>query len=278
MNRSFLFVGANPARSKAARCVLERRRKEDERIGAPSHLVHRTRDECARLVAPARCGDEIGEEARRDAVLERVPDDRDADERAVAVGTEAAVVARGVQVAPVEVPGVAREVAAVAGGRARAQLVEVRAESLDEPDLEAVDRRRGRGRGAQSAALAGPPERVAHDRADPQRTRPETQPRQVEPAEPADEDRMRPRVRERHRQRRAGLGSRLLVLPLAASRTRPGPGSADRSRRSRGWRAASRRRSGSSGRSSSPRLPPPRPRRLPARRFPRPRGCGRTTT
>ena len=81
-------------------------------------------------------------------MLERVPHDRDADERAVAVGTEAAVVAWGVQVTPVEVPGVTGEVAAVPRRCPHAELVEVRAEPLDEPDLETVDRGRRRGRGA----------------------------------------------------------------------------------------------------------------------------------
>ena len=108
MKRSFLFVGAKPARASARRWTATAWRQEHERVGAPSHLVRGARDERPHCVSVVGRSDEIGEEARRDAVLEGVPHDRDAAELLAAVCTEAAVVARRVEVAPGEVRGVAR--------------------------------------------------------------------------------------------------------------------------------------------------------------------------
>ena len=67
-------------------------------------------------------------------------DDGHSGELAAPIGTEAPVVAGGVEIAPVEVGGVAREVAPVPGGRAPAELVHVLAESLHRAHLEPVQR------------------------------------------------------------------------------------------------------------------------------------------
>ena len=65
--------------------------------------------------------------------------------------------------------------------------------------------------GAHTAALAGPSERVPHDPARTQRPSPESQPRQVGPPEPPDEDRIRLGVRKGHRERRARCRRGFLV-------------------------------------------------------------------
>ena len=141
MKRSFLFVGAKPARTSARRCADRRRRQQDERVRPSLHLFDGTRDERAHGVGVVGRRDEVGEEARRDAVLERVADDGDADERVLPVRPEAAVVPRRVEVAPVEVPGVAREVAPVAGCGPGAQLVHVLGEPRDRAHVETCSSR-----------------------------------------------------------------------------------------------------------------------------------------
>ena len=121
--------------------------------------------------------------ARRDAVLERVPDDRDAGQLPVRYGAEAPVVARRVEVAPVEVLGVADEVVPVAGARARPSASKS-GRSARRAAPRGRRRRRRRRPGAQPAVLARPAEQVAGDGADAQRPRPQPKPRQVDPAEP----------------------------------------------------------------------------------------------
>ena len=118
-------------------------------------------------------------------MLERVPDDGHPGELASPVGAEAAVVPRRVEVAPVEVHGVAREVIAVAGRRAGTELVQVRPEALDRANLEASEATRGRIGFAQPAVLAGSAERVPHDSGGAQRPSPQPKPWQIDPAEPA---------------------------------------------------------------------------------------------
>ena len=114
MKRSFLFVGAKPARASARRWTRRRRRQEHERVCASLHLRDCARHERANRCSVLGSRDEVGEKPGGDAVLERVADDGHTGELASPVRAEAPVVARRVEVAPVEVRGIAREVIAVA--------------------------------------------------------------------------------------------------------------------------------------------------------------------
>src|SRR2546429_668638 len=84
-----------PAHERAA---LRARHEGDQRVRARGELGHAAAQE--RDAFPRAGGDEVGEEAAGDAVLDRVPDDREAAERGSAVGGEAPVVAWRVDVAP----------------------------------------------------------------------------------------------------------------------------------------------------------------------------------
>jgi hypothetical protein len=145
-----------------------------------------------------RSRNEIGEEPGRDAVLERVADHAGAGELVAAVHAEAAVIARRVEVAPVEVRSVAGEVAPVAGRRAPPELVHVHAETLQRAHFEAVEHPGSGIRRPHAATLTRPAERVPDDARDAKRPCPQPQSRQVDPAEPPHEDRVRLCVRERH--------------------------------------------------------------------------------
>ena len=176
MKRSFLFVGAKPARSNVRRCAASARRQEHERVRAALHLGGSAGDERAYRLRVS------GGRATRSATnpadtpcLNVCPTTATPDELAFTVRAETAVVARRVEIPPVEVLGVAGEVAAVARGGAPTQLVQLRAEALDEPHLEAVDRPRRRVRRPQPTALARPAERVPDDARGPQRPRPQPQ-------------------------------------------------------------------------------------------------------
>ena len=203
---------ACPERARAA--APARRREQDERVRASLHLVDRSRDERPDRGRPSGAATRSARNPAETPCLNVCPTTRDADELAPAIRPEAAVVARRVEVAPVEVLGVAGEVAAVAGGSARAERVQSRRRS----GRPAAPRARGscapRVGGAHPAVLPRAPEHVADDAADPQRPSPQPQPREVDPAEPADEDRVRLGVREGHGERRARGGRRLLVLLL----------------------------------------------------------------
>jgi len=104
---------------------------------------------------------------------------RNADGGIGAVRAEAAGVGRRVAVSPVEVLRIAHEVAPIACGRAPAELVHLRAEPLDEPDLEAARRPRLGVRRSQPAALSGPPERVPNHCPSPEWPRPQAKARQT---------------------------------------------------------------------------------------------------
>ena len=75
MKRSCLFVGAKPARRSARRCSVAGGRSSTSASAPPSTSRDCPRDERADSRAVLRRRDEVGEEARRDAVLERVADD-----------------------------------------------------------------------------------------------------------------------------------------------------------------------------------------------------------
>ena len=108
MKRSFLFVGAKPARRARAGERCDGGGRSTSASAPPLHLRDRARHERADAARVLGRDDEVGEEPGGDAVLERVADDRDAGQLASPIRAEAAVVARRVEVAPVEVRGVAR--------------------------------------------------------------------------------------------------------------------------------------------------------------------------
>src|SRR6266480_3813283 len=113
-----------------------RRRQEHERVGTGTHLVDCAHEQRASRLVVLRRSDEVGEETGRDAVLERVPDDHDACELARPVRGEAAILARRVEVAPVEVRRVANEVVAVGRADSTAKRVQIRPETLHRLHLE----------------------------------------------------------------------------------------------------------------------------------------------
>ena len=109
----------------------------------------------------------LGEEARPDAVFERVADDGDADERGLPVRPEAPVVPRRVEVPPVEVLA-SRE--KWLGRRLQPWRpdVHVLAEPRDRTQTRPwSSRTTAPGARIRPASLA--PERVAHDASDPER-------------------------------------------------------------------------------------------------------------
>ena len=243
MKRSFLFVGAKPARTSARRCADEGGGSSTSASAPPSTSATaretRARIACSSSGAATRSARNPAETP----CLNVWPTTATPASSSGAVRAEAAVVARRVEVAPVEVLGVAREVAAVAlrrhAGRARPCR----------PRSGRSGARRGRGACADAgsgvahpALLALATKRVANDARDAERLGPQPQPRQVDPAQPADEDRVRVRVRERDGERRAGRGRGVLVLAAASSRRHPARDTARPWPRSPGSRGASRRR------------------------------------
>src|SRR5437763_213545 len=152
----------------------------DQGIGSGSELLDAALQQRDTFGVP--CRHEVGEEAARDTVLDRVTDDREPSQLPSAVRAEPPVVAWRIDVAPVEEALVTDEL--VRRGGRPPKLACVRAEPVHRPHIAAsIGPRR-----PQPAAVRFPADCVANDGRRAQWTGPDPPPGQVAPAEVTYED------------------------------------------------------------------------------------------